>query len=452
MIRPCRSFCVKTAIFCAIFAVLMLSATYALSQDYRRYQKSGSLSSDDYLMKSFNNRHDQLFDANPKIIDLGLNLGIGSDCGRVDFQGTMKSTLRNLLDSKYFGDVGKDIVAASPMLLTCYLSPTWCAILKHTQVNANPLSKMRLDQCALVDKYTDSRTEDYYRERQDCVRQQIADNGGDLEAAMGQCQNNVYTADVKNWAGSSSGQKTSTNKLIESSTKWAGFTGDDADRTTDLLKALVGDTVLTKGNVSVEYGTRQKALTPERHLRELQSSVQQKLCLGIVVKVEQEAGRRTIDQVVTQADLKSLAPGMDEILVDRQTIESLAYMPAKQREAACKRLADTVALTMFTKDANRSMDVLTIATQNPNLPPDRKTELEGKRRVLKESIDLTLEWQRQRSEPLREVLSAINGQGQHYRDNYTDRLMRDDAGAIRARRTDRIFMDCSDGIMCGNEE
>jgi hypothetical protein len=65
------------------------------------------------------------------------------------------------------------------------MSPTWCAILKHTQVNANFLSQMRLDQCALIDKYTDSRTEDYYRERQDCVRQKIADNGGDLENAMG---------------------------------------------------------------------------------------------------------------------------------------------------------------------------------------------------------------------------------------------------------------------------
>jgi hypothetical protein len=452
MLRPYRSTCAIIAAWTALTALLTLSATYGFAQDYRRYQKSGSLSSDDYLMKSFNDRHDPLFDGNPNVVDLGLNLGIGSDCGRVNFEGTMKSSLKNLLDSKYYGDIGRDIVAASPMLLTCYMSPTWCAILKHTQVNANFLSQMRLDQCALVDKYVDSRTEDYYRERQDCVRQKIADNGGDLESAMGSCQNNVYDADIKNWAGSSSGEKAGTNKLIESGTKWAGLTGDEADRTTDLVKAFVGDTVLTRGNLSVEYGTRRKALTPETHLRELQASTQQKLCDGIVGKMEREAGRRTVDQVVTQAELRDLAPGMDEVLVDRQTIEALAFMPYRQRRAACKRLADTVALTMFTKDANRSMDVLTIAAQNPNLPPERKTELDGKRRSLKESIDLTLELQRQRSEPLREVLSDINSQGANYRDRYSARLMRDDESAIRVKQTNRVFLDCGDGVMCGNGE
>jgi hypothetical protein len=286
MLRPYKTICAKIGITGLILVFLMLSATYALAQDYRRYQKSGSLNSNDYLMKSFNDHHDPVFDGNPNVIDLGLNLGIGSDCGRVNFEGTMKSTLKNLLDSKYFGDVGKDIIAASPMLLTCYMSPTWCAILKHTQVSANFLSQMRLDQCALVDKYVDNRSEDYYRERQDCVREKIADNGGDLEAAMASCQNNVYGADIKNWAGASSGAKTPTNKLIESSTKWAGLTGPDADRTTDLVKAFVGDTVLSRGNLSVEYGSRQKALTPENHLKELRASTQQKLCEGIVLKVE----------------------------------------------------------------------------------------------------------------------------------------------------------------------
>jgi hypothetical protein len=433
-------------------SVLFVNASDALGQDYKRYQKSGKLRSDDYLMKSFSDRHDPVFDGNPNMLDLGLNLGIGSDCGRVNFEGTMKSTLKNLLDSKYFGDVGKDILAASPMLLTCYMSPTWCAILKHTQVSANFLSQMRLDQCALVDKYVDSRTEDYYRERQDCVRQKIADNGGDLEGAMAQCQGNVYAADIKNWAGSSTGEKTSSNKLIESSTKWAGLIGEEANRTTDLVKAFVGDTVIKHGNLSVEYGTRQKALTPERHLRELQVSIQQKLCDGLVLKVTRGAGRQTVDQLVTQGDLKDLAPSMDELLVDRQILEALAYMPTRQRAVVCKRLADTMALTMFTKDANRSMDVLTIATQNPNLPPERKAELEGKRRNLKESIDLTLELQRQRSEPLREVLSDISRQGDAYRDRYSARLMQEDESSITNRQAGRIYLDCADGVMCGNGE
>jgi hypothetical protein len=426
-----------------------MQSNVILAQDYKRYQGSGRFQSDDYLMKSFNEHHDPIFDNGTQVIDLGLNLGIGSDCGRVNFEGTMKSTLKNLLDSKYYGDIGKNIIAASPMLLTCYMSPTWCAILKHTQVNANFLSQMRLDQCALIDKYTDTRTEDYYRERQDCVRQKIADNGGDLESAMGSCQN-VYNADLKNWAGKSSGDKTQTNKLIESSTKWAGLTGPDADRTTDLVKAFVGDTVLSQGNVSVEYGTRRKALTPELHLKELQDGMHQKLCDGIMVRIDREGGRRSVDQLVSDGELKALSPDSGEVLIDRQTVEALAFMPYRQRQTACKRLADTMALTVFTKDVNRSVDVLAIATQNPNLPPERKAEIEEKRRRLKESVDLTLELQHQRNDPLRNVLREINNQGEQYRDRYSSQLMQEDDSAIRARQTRHVFIDCGDGLMCGS--
>lgn len=438
--------------FCAAKWILLLQAVIggdvAVAGDYRNYQKGGQLKSDAYLLKSFNERHDPLFDGNPQVVDLGLNLGIGSDCGRVDFEGTMKSTLKNLLDAKYFGNIGQNIIAASPMLLACYMSPTWCAILKHSQVNANFLSQMRLDQCALIDKYTDSRTDDYYRERQECVRQKIADNGGDLEQAMGSCQGGVYSANLGNWAGQSSGSKVPVNKLIESGTKWAGLTGPEATRTTDLLKAFVGDTVVASGNVSVEYGSRGKALTPETHLKELRGTMRQKLCEGIVLRVERDGRRQTIDQLVSERDLRDLSPDSNEVLVDRQTIEALSYMPYRQRQGACKRLADTMALTVFTKDVNRSVDVLTIAAQNPNLPPQRQAEVEEKRKRFKESVDLTLELERQRNEPLRTVLSEINGQGGRYRDRYTDDVMREDDSKVRSDRNRQTFMDCADGVMC----
>lgn len=427
--------------------ILFLNANVILAQEYKRYQKNARFHADDYLQKSFNDHHDPIFDGNPQIIDLGVNLGIGSDCGKVNFEGTMKSTLKNLLDSKYFGDIGRSIVAASPMLLTCYMSPTWCAILKHTQVSANFLSQMRLNQCALIDKYTDSRTEDFYRGRQDCVRKNIADNGGDLERAMGSCQN-VYDADLKNWAGASSGGTSPTNKLIESSTKWAGLTGPEAERTTDLVKAFVGDTVIAKGNVSVEYGSRQKALTPELHLKDLQTKMHQSLCEGILVRIDQDRGRRGVDQVVTDADIKALAPDTGEALIDRQTVEALSYLPPRQRKASCKRLSDIMSLTVFTKDVNRSVDILAVATQNPNLPPERKAELEEKRRRLKESVDLTLELQRQRSDPLRSVLRDINQQGEQYRDQYSDDLLHEDEGNLRNQRTRQSLVDCADGVMC----
>ena len=448
MHKPYDVFCLKIAILPATLALAVSGASVAEAQDYRKYQKSERFRSSDYLMKSFNDDRDAIFNRGSQVVDLGINLGVGSDCGRVNFEGTMRSTMQNMLDSKYFGDLGRNVVASSPMLLTCYMSPTWCAIVKQAQLNANFLSQMRLDQCSLVDRYTDSRTEDFYRERQDCVRQKIADNGGDLESAMGSCQN-VYNVDLKNWAGKSAGGKTSVNKLIESSAKWAGLNGAEADRATDLVKAFVGDTVVSKGNVSVDYGSRLKALTPEVHLKDLQEVVQKKLCGEILARIERDGGRRTVDQLITDADLRAVVPGKGEELLDRQTIEALSFLPARQRQAACKKLGDTVALTTFTNDANRSVDLLSVAAQNPNLPPERRSELEEKRRRLKESIDLTLELQRQRNDPLRHVLRDINELGERYRDQYSAEALRSDEAEIRTLHTERVFGDCGDGIMCG---
>jgi hypothetical protein len=432
-----------------LFGMALASqAEIAMAQDYRTYQKSSQFRSEDYMLKSYGGHPDALFDSSPQLIDLGLNLAIGSDCGKVDFKSTIQSSLKNILDSKYWENVGKDIISASPMLLTCYMSPTWCAILKHGQVNASFLSNMRLNQCALIDRYTDKRTEDYEKERQDCTRKEISGKGGDLERAMSSCQGNVYSANIANWSGKSGGEKTATNKLIESSATWAGFTSPEAKRTTDLVKAFVGDTVVAQGNVSVEYGRRGKALTPETHLQGLQASIQNELCQKLLVRLVNEADRGTVDTLVSNRDLEKLAPGADEILVDRQTLEALSYMPERQRQAACKKLAGTVALTVFTKDVSRALDVLSIATQNPNLPPSRREEVEEKRRRLRESVELTLELEHQRNVPLRQVLTEINHQGSQFRDEYSEQVLKGDQNARRARAANTVFLDCGDGLLC----
>lgn len=83
------------------------------------YQSTSKLSPSDYLMGSHGKRSDPVFD-NYRTIDLGVDLGIGADCGQIDFKGTMRAALRNILDTRYLGDMGRNIIAASPMLLTCY--------------------------------------------------------------------------------------------------------------------------------------------------------------------------------------------------------------------------------------------------------------------------------------------------------------------------------------------
>ena len=84
---------------------------------------------------------------------------------------------------------------------------------------------------------------------------------------MESCGGDYYKADIANWAGNGS---TTENKLLESSAKWAGFRGQDADRVVALAKSLVGDTVIKQGVVSVDFGPHHKPVTPRTHLVELE--------------------------------------------------------------------------------------------------------------------------------------------------------------------------------------
>lgn len=413
------------------------------------YQSTSKLSPSDYLMGSHGKRNDPVFD-NYRSIDLGVDLGIGADCGQIDFKGTMRAALRNILDTRYLGDMGRNIIAASPMLLTCYYSPTWCSILKSSRLRASLLSNMRLDQCAMIDRYVDSRVEDYQQERQQCVRKEISQSGGNFEQAMETCGGNYWQADIADWTGDDGGRTTPENELIGSSARWAGFTGREADRTVSLVKALVGDTIVKQGNVSVDFGPRRKPITPRTHLLALEKQTYQDLCDGILNNVDRNGGRSAnLSRVVSDTDLRRVSGEADKLLIDRQTIRSLAYMPPKQRSIACRKLSDAISMTVFTMDMSKSLDFLTSRVgTNPHLPEHRKKEVERKRLALKDQIEMTMTLYKNKNEPLNNVLYQINNDGTLYQGQAASRKLRLNEASHLNQRTTATLFDCADSILC----
>lgn len=416
-----------------------------------QYRYRTRFSTGDYLNKSMDQTQDSIFDKY-QTIDLGASIGIGSDCGKIDFTSTLRASLKNMLDSKYFASIGQNIVGSSPMLLACYFSPTWCAILKHSQVGAHYLAQMRLDQCSIVDKYVDSRVEDYYQERQSCVRKAIQSDGGDLENAMESCQGgNMWNQNLANWAGVKNGEKVQVNKLLQASAKWAGLDGAEAQPTLDLVKALVGDTVVARGGVSVEYGPRQSSLTPRTYLQSIEKTTQEKLCgnSGIIPRVADNGDDAGSDRLISDDELKKLSPGFPFQLIDRQTIHSLSIMPPLQRREACRSLADALSMTLFSSDINRSLDMLTTLAQNPNLPPNRKQEIEQKRQALKDSVEMAVTLQRQKNTPLQSTLARINDQGTQLQSDMIRTSLSNDSDNQSNHKIQSDYLNCADGVLCG---
>ena len=408
------------------------------------YFHTGELEPSDYLLGSNSKAGDPIFDRY-RTVDLNVDIGIGSDCGRISIKDTMQAALKNILDTKYLGDMGSDIMAASPMLLTCYFSPTWCAILKHSRIRANFLAQLRLNQCRAINRFVDQRVSDYYESRSSCIQDSIKKHNGNFERAMESCQN--YRAfDIRDWSGD--GDST-VNKLIESTAKWAKMTDDESQRIVDLTKSFVGDTVIQRGEVSIDFGPRRVQLTPRTYLMEVRNSIFERLCKGILSKVVRSGGyRANVYRVISNDELQEVS-GSNQIKIDHQTILSLAYMPRKKRVMACKRLSDALAMGIYTEDMGKTLDFISSKmVANPHLPEKRKAEVDLKRRAFKDHVELTLDLAKENSEPLNKVLFQINSDGRMYINEQIDRNLDSEQGAVQAVRAEEMFFDCGDGIGC----
>lgn len=406
-----------------------------------------SLKPHDYLFAPNPERKNDLFET-LRPIDLGVNLAVGSDCGKINIDGTLKATFGKFLSGDYFKGLASDILGGAPMLAACYMSPTWCSILKHTQLSANFLTQTRLNQCQIMDRYTDSRVEDYYRERQTCVHRSIEKNGGDMDTALASCQNGVFEHKAGLWRGSGD-DPNAPNRLLSDSAKWAGFSGAEGDRITGLLSSIVGETVLVNGNVRVEYGPRSRAYSPRSYLLSMEEQISQSLCSKLLPELASSSSYIPDDEITRKMSKLPSAPGEAEApALTPDVVRNLSYLPKYRRDRICLKLSQAMAMQAFTRDMNRSMDVLTVAAQNPNLPPNRKAEIEQKRLALKDQVDLTLRLRQEQSKPMGEVMQYIAHEGIAAQDEATRENL-SNASSIEHKASHAARMnDCSDGIFC----
>ncbi len=427
------------------YLFIFLAVSHLAHASHVDYRSESRREANDYLFGTGRHLADPVFDKF-RTIDLNVDIGIGSDCGRINIHKTLKAGLENILDSKYFEKVGQDIMAASPMLLTCYFSPTWCAILKNFRIQANFLAQLRLNQCNAINKYTDQRVSDYYEQRSQCVQGKIKDTNGNFEEAMAGCDG-AKDFNLKSWSGGNG--KDEENRLIEDTAKWAGFSDEQSKRVVDLTKSFIGDTIVKNGSIKVDFGPRQYQMTPRTYLMEVRASTFEKLCNGLLPKlVKSGAYGSSVYRVISDKELADVS-GSNKVTLDRQTLVSLAYLPYNKRKDACRQLSEALAMGTYTEDMSKTIDFISSKlSTNPHLPEKRKSEVDLKRRAFKDQIELTLDFESRYAEPLHQVLYRINQEGAKYIGKDASREVMNEGQSHHSKRMRNLFMDCADGIGC----
>lgn len=415
----------------------LLLSSLSLAQNYDT-NLSTRLNIGDYGFESYAPKSPDIFDTQ-KVIDADLDVSVRSDCGRINFNSTLRSSLKNILDSQYFADMGKDILASSPLLVTCYMSPTWCAILKHSQLSAHMMSQARLKQCSLIDKYTDSRVQDFEQERQTCIKQYIHQYGGDLEQALDHCQSPLK---LTSWSGKG---KAEGNKLLESSATWAGMTTPQSQQALSMIRSVVGDTFLSNGVMKVQFGPKSEApQTPYALFTNLKSQTETLLCENLMPTWIQNP--KQFYQLEQQPTFQKLSTLLQEKWMTRQTVESLASLPAHQRQIACRSLAQAMAKKVFERNVQTAESMLGTMEQNPYLPPHRKLELRDKAQTFSELSRMAMD--QSDAKPIEDVLKNIEQSAQESKTQKLTNQMGYESATHRQRTQEKILWDCADGVMC----
>ncbi|MBY0316350.1 MAG: hypothetical protein K2Q26_12560 [Bdellovibrionales bacterium] len=373
-----------------------------------------------------------------KVVDLSASVNVGSNCGQMDVGANLRSNLKEFLNGDFFQGVGNQIVDAGGLLALCYLSPAMCSITKNLRLESGLTSAMDLDACSMIEKYQDQQIAVYERERSQCMRRELQRNGNNVKLALKTCGGNNYEHNLADWSGGD--KNVNLNRLIESTAKWAGLKGDDAERTIELTKAFVGDTVIGRGGVEVDFGARKRIVSPSEIIEE--EKVLLAKGLNSLFKDYDENWHIKDDEI------KKIFEDRLPLPVARNLVQKLSFLPHQEREMAIHKLSKSVATQSGVDKVEKSMEILLLASRNPNIPDAQKLEAKQLGEQLKDSLELGVHAKSKEYAGLERVVSQITTEGQKYEDWENQDLIGVEKANFSRKSLQQEYMDCSDKVFC----
>lgn len=373
-----------------------------------------------------------------KVIDLSASVNVGSNCGQMDVGANLRANMREFLNGDFFQGVGNQIVDAGGLLALCYLSPSMCSITKGLRLESSLASEMNLSACSMIEKYQDQQIAVYERERSQCMRSELQRNGNNVKLALKACGSNNYEHNLADWSGGD--KNVNLNRLIESTAKWAGLKGDDAERTVELTKAFVGDTVIGRGGVEVDFGARKRIVSPSEIIEEEKLYLAKGL--NSLFKDYDE------NWTIKDEEIKKVFEDRLPLPVAKNLVQKLSFLPYQDREMAISKLAKSIATQSGVDKVEKSMEVLLLASRNPNIPDAQRLEAKQLSEQLKDSLELGVHAKSKEYAGLERVVSQITEEGQKYEDWENQDSIGVEKAHFSRKSLEQEYMDCSDKVFC----
>lgn len=195
----------------------------------------------------------------------GFSMVSGSlGCSGFDFASSFKSAFNELAFTDYLKGISAEAMAAAPMVLLQYVSPTLADIIKNFNAMTNQRLGMRYQQCEDIERaagdYTDTLRK---KSESECIKAKQKD-GADLETAMTQCRGQedpfAFLKDANNVPLANGGSI----NVIEDIFKKIGI----PQLRIDFGKKVTGETKITKNDVEKDKGKESIGETYDKYREE----------------------------------------------------------------------------------------------------------------------------------------------------------------------------------------
>ncbi|MBF0217718.1 MAG: conjugal transfer protein TraH [Candidatus Omnitrophica bacterium] len=298
---------------------------------------------------------------------INMNQSISLGCSGFDFENSFKSVFNKDALSDMLASQGKEIIAAAPMLLLEYASPTLADLLKH--FNNQTLLKLNMDymRCADIESAVSGGiTKMRKQSEMECIDEK-ARAGVDISTAMKYCKDQsdpfAFLKDINDQPLYKGG---SINVLSDSMKKL-----NVLEKDAGVVNKLVGETTITKdGRADKEPEYMPKDIYHEYY----------EYYYGLVNDVIEEYER---NGKVTDAELDSISiPGVPITTTHIRYIVSFG----NKKEVEIHRLATVLALWKTYSSYSSALEVLDRLKSLPDNNEEITGILENKSDALKYNI------------------------------------------------------------------
>lgn len=301
---------------------------------------------------------------------VGYSILSGSKgCSGFDLASSFNSAFSEQMLADYLKGVSSSAIAAAPMLLLEYVSPTLADLVKHFNAMTNMRLGLRYAQCEDIEKASGEYMDKLRKKSEsECIKEKVA-TGLDIDSALKACKEGKDPfAFLKNAEGIPLAQGGKIDVLSDIFKRI-----NIPQERKELIESVVGKTTITSSQIENNKGEKS------------------------IYKVNEELREETSDKLFSLVNdyLNSKNISGDSLQdlslpnnpVTEEQIKNIALMPKAKQYIAVSRIASDISFFKTIAKYRQAMDDLLEAMRTPGLDDVQRGVLERDYNYLKEKLE-----------------------------------------------------------------